>query len=167
AGPDPSEPATSPLQGCDSYGHGSPLADPAAKMEVTGSALGGSQRRAVITITVSSTGPIGGYSGTIVDEHGALETSPASQNVRPTIVDHFGIFSISSGGFQSCRIIDGRMTFGLIWSLTEGRELPGGQHVPVADFIACIKPGTTAGEYPLTLQSGEMIASCTDGNSRV
>src|SRR5213594_3468983 len=116
AGPDP-DPTNS--LGCVSYGHGSPLDDPAAKMQIlNASAFGGTQRRAVITIAVSSTGPIGGYSGTIVDEQGVLEM----ETQRP-IVDRAGLFD---SGFNASMFRNGRITFALLWSLGYAREFPAG-----------------------------------------
>jgi hypothetical protein len=155
-GPDPTDPVG--LLGCDSYGHGSPLDDPAAKMEVLdATATGGNQRRAVITIAVSSTGPIGGYSATILDAEGALETGTEPVPIHRQLVDRTNQFA---GGFNSVQLVNGRVTFAFILSFTEGREIDAGQHVPVADIITCLRPGKPAGVYPLTLESGELVASC-------
>jgi hypothetical protein len=141
---------------CDSYGGGFAIDDPGAQVEVLdATAVGGTDQRAVITVAVSSSHSILGYSGSIVDGSGVVADGEAAGGPEQGIMDLSGSFS---GGFLGARIEKGRIVFGTLLSFTVPIEMPPGQRAPALEMAICLKPGTAAGQYPLTLEAGELIS---------
>jgi hypothetical protein len=148
---------------CASYGNGTTLADPAAALRLLDStAEGGENRLAVVTVTLSNSRSLGAYSarldgGGIVDasrpedylagyEHGFRDRSPFPPE--------------TGGGMLAGRFDGDDLIFGRIVAMRRAYEFLPGEDVPVLDILLCLKPGTAAGTYPLTLEEGELSASC-------
>jgi len=152
AGPDPN-PLGLP---CPSYGDGSPLVDPAAKMEISGVAGGGNSRKAVLTLKVSSSGPLGGYAFNLADAAGVFEEQRLSKTAGLRELALEGDHAFLTGESK-----EGIVRVGFLGGIAnDPGEIPPGQDVDVLEVFTCLKPGTPAGEYPLTLQAGELVASC-------
>ncbi|MBI4605503.1 MAG: hypothetical protein HY721_26355 [Planctomycetes bacterium] len=148
AGPDPT-PDDLP---CPSYGSGSPLEDPAAALIVRDAAApGGASRRVAIPIALSSTGSLKAFSGVIHDPSGVLEDVPGSLHDKTPE-------RVGTAGWRSAVTQAGRATFAFVVSFTLPVEIPAGQGVVVAEVVTCLKPGTRAGQYPLTLEAGELTS---------
>jgi hypothetical protein len=166
-GPDPTENEPRPMgvnaTECDSYGSGTPLEDDAAKIEILDAVAGGGEDgTAVITVLVSNAYPIAGYRGRIAG--GPIEgyvgptkgvlpipvdlTDPPPEG-REWALDFVGV----RGGY---------VEFGYLRTPPWVSDwLAPGQDVAVAELPVCLKDGTVAGEYPLTLEVGELV----DGDS--
>jgi hypothetical protein len=151
-GPDPT-----PEEGgtdCWRYGGGGPLEDPEARLSVVDAvAPGGANRRAAIPIAMSNSIPLAGY---VVRLNGGEILDPASFSVRDLSPapwrrhDGFG----SSVAFP--------LGYATLASLHEPAVIPAGQDVTMLEFIVCLEPGTPAGTYPITIEEGELAASCDD-----
>jgi hypothetical protein len=140
--------------GCGRYGGGVPLEDPQAELSVVDAvAPGGANRRAAIPIALSSSIPLAGY---VVRLNGGEILDPASFNVRDLSPapwrrhDGFG----SAGAFS--------LGYATLASLIEPAVIPAGQDVTMLELIVCLEPGTPAGTYPITIEEGELAASCDD-----
>src|SRR2546427_7968191 len=111
---------------CASYGHGEPLADPVAKLEVLFAvAHGGTSRLATITIAVSNSRPIVGYWGAIQVDTSVIQ-SAVTQEGRD--------LTPNGPHLSSVRLADGRLDFSFITSLQAYADrIPAGQLVKVMD----------------------------------
>lgn len=136
---------------CASYGNGEPLVDPAAELSISQVDVeGGASRNATIVLAVSSSDAIGGFYTEIVDEAGVIDSvNQESQPVSGPGEDPF---------FLGTRFEGGVITVGFMTSLLAQSVLPAGEDLDVVRVDVCLKAGTEAGEYPLTLRAGELIA---------
>ncbi|MBI4606284.1 MAG: hypothetical protein HY721_30330 [Planctomycetes bacterium] len=152
-GPDP----TPDDLGCAAYGNGTPLEDPAAEIRIIDAAApGGDDAKVVITVAVSSTGAIAGYSLALLD--GGVLTANGDQD--PPGFRDLSPFPAKPGGFIGGRFEDGKILFGTLTSFTEPKEIPPGDDVALVEIVTCVKEGTPAGDYPLALEAGELAAAC-------
>ncbi|MBI4605300.1 MAG: hypothetical protein HY721_25330, partial [Planctomycetes bacterium] len=134
---------------CPSYGNGSPLKDPKAELTVLDAvAQGGDDGAVVITVALSSAAPVAGYSGSILADPGLF------RDRRPqTGRDLTGTFR---QGFNSLRLRGGILQFGFLPTFTEKAWISAGEDVSVLEITACLREGTTIGQYPLALLEGEL-----------
>src|SRR5438093_1385363 len=141
---------------CETYGGGFAIDDPGAQLEVLdASAVGGTDRRAIITVAVSSSHSILGYSGRILDGGGVV----ADQEILGGNTELLDLTGWIDNGFLNGKIENGRIAFGMLLSYYLLQvEIPAGQRVPALEMAICLKPGTAAGQYPLTLEAGELIS---------
>jgi hypothetical protein len=154
AGPDP---GSTPL-GCSSYGGGIGLVDPEAEIALLDSAVeGGDSRRAFIAVAISNSLVLSGYMGTIVDEAGIIETdADGTRDYSDVVIEFTGI---ASQGFNGARADGNRIAFGFFSvdaSHFRSCAILPGRDVKVLQIPVCLKAGTPAGDYPLTLVEGEM-----------
>jgi hypothetical protein len=140
---------------CEHYGSGTPLEDHLAKFSVLNAvADGGSDGRVVITLKASSSTPIAGYHCTIHDPARVISALPDRWALR----DLTGT-SADVGDANFVTWSDGRLTVGFllqIYTRPGGTWIAAGQDVPLAEITLCLSPGTSAGEYPLLLESAEL-----------
>jgi dockerin type I repeat protein len=141
---------------CESYGGGSPLLDPAAKLELADTEIqGGDTRRARITVKLTSSESIGSYIGTLVDEAGVIDNGPdGKREYGPDSVVDFTGFTDRFGMFRATAT-GNRITFVFFTSI-HPVSVPPLDDAPVLEISVCLKPGTPAGSYPLSLESGEL-----------
>ena len=166
-GPDPN-----PTVPCASYGNGSPLVDPAAKLEILSAvAHGGESRLAVVTLGYSTTGPIAGYHGRFRDEGTVFADARISQRGGLRVLSSFDFLAgpddpceTRAPDFLSGEIRQGQVNFGLLASFVCPTQIKPGDRRPLAELLLCLKPGTKAGEYPLTFEYGELVATCFSEN---
>jgi hypothetical protein len=139
---------------CESYGAGQPLNDPAASISVSAVAAGGDNGEATITVTISHSAVISGYSGRIL-----LDTSVIG-GVTGEPTDLSGTFQ---AGFMDAALDNGRLDFGYLSTLTRGEDhwLQPAEGQAALEIPVCLKDGARAGEYALTLTLGEMVDSST------
>jgi hypothetical protein len=158
-GPD-TTPEPSLDEHCGSYGNGSPLEDPAAKLSVEAAdAAGGSDRRAVLRLVVSSSFAIAGLQASILDEARVLEDATIKNRQGATVVSNdFADEIVYFGG----SIADGRILIGFLPDFLLRTLIPPVDGVAILEIVACLEPGTPAGDYPLTLEVGEISAGCFD-----
>ncbi|MCZ6792301.1 MAG: hypothetical protein O7J95_01655 [Planctomycetota bacterium] len=134
---------------CENYGVGEPLDDPAAELELLDAIVeGGAEGHAHLTIVVSNSDSIGGYSGTLRVPEGLI------RNVRERPEDLSGTFDtgLRLAGF------DGQtLKFGFLSSLVHQLWIPAGRAVPVLELSICLEEGTAAGDYSLVLAEGELV----------
>jgi hypothetical protein len=146
---------------CDSYGNGETVEDPAAELSV-GSALapGGSNRLATIRIAFSSSKEIAGYSFRIADTAGVLDPNSFREEIWDCnyLVDLSGC-KMKEGGWLSGRLVGGKLDVGALTSLMKMKTIPIGDDTPILEIRGCLNPGTKAGEYPLTLEAGELVSA--------
>ncbi|HVR74695.1 MAG TPA: dockerin type I domain-containing protein, partial [Planctomycetota bacterium] len=156
-GPDPTNPE---VPGCQSSGTGSPYEDPAARLELLDiTAFGGDDQKVVLTLAISSSVEIAGYSGRIRDEAGVLDLEEGSAVERRELTE----FKAENGGFIETRIVDGMIEYGVLFTLKPIKLVQEpGEGVSVLELGVCLKPGTPAGEYALSVVDGELIASNED-----
>lgn len=157
---------------CESYGNGGPLEDPAAALEISAAvADGGDSRNASITLAVSSSVPLGGLYAEIVDEAGVIEginegqedVSKSGGRMIVNMDEHGQEHLSESGGnvfYLGTRLDRGVLTVGYVTSILVRKVLPAGEDAGRIGIEVCLKPGTEAGEYPLTLRRSELIAGC-------
>jgi hypothetical protein len=154
--PEPGPPGGSGL-GCEAYGNGTPRLDPAAKLTVLDAvAPGGAEDRATITLALSSSFAITGYSCAILagpalaggrvleveDLSGTLDLDPETAYPQ----------SFSTACFDGDVL---RVAF--LPTTTRCRFLPPGDAVPVLEISLCLAEGMAAGSYPLALLEGELV----------
>jgi hypothetical protein len=154
--PDPGPDPTADFNSCESYGSGTPLEDSAAKIAILDAvASGGSDRKVTLPIAISSSGSIAGYSFQFADTD-VIDwgQNPGFRDLAPFPArDHSGFLGSS---FPQ----DGPFRVGTMFSLSEGKEAPAGEDVVLLELVVCLEPGTPAGDYPIGLAAGELIASC-------
>ena len=159
AGPDVPSEALEPLNGfgdlCDSYGDGTPLVDPAARLSLLEViAEGGDDNRVRVRIALSSSGPIGGYAGTLRAPpslfyplvKGALTDLSGTQLTEP---HQRPLAMASSTGVTA--------DFAFLTSISEEAPIPASENLVVAEVVLYAQVDTPAGSYNLTLESGELV----------
>jgi hypothetical protein len=134
---------------CDAYGGGAPIADPEARLLLE-DAVVDSEGNATIAVRVSSSRAINGLSATI-----AVGGDIFGNTGRTSIVHSLG--SEFRGGFLAARVEGEWLLFGSLFSLTEASQLSPGQDVATFQVTTCIDAGTPPGQYPLTLEAGELV----------
>lgn len=166
AGPDPT-PTPSTLQDdlfldCSIYGDGSTLEDPNARLEIL-AAADGQSGTVVLTIGLSSSQAVGGFSGTISSQGNIFADGARGE------IERCGFLGCDGGQMDdltatsdewahgSFRVEGGALRFQLIPSMTNARPLPANANVtPILEMAVCVKDGTAAGDYALSLSGGEL-----------
>ncbi len=156
-GPDPTSGQGGSSLPCDAYGTGFSVADPAARLEVAGAvAPGGEDVHAVITLKVSSSVPLWGYSGTVSAGSGVLENAVYRSNdpigIQVLNAPADGAYDVVMGSVE-----DGRLHVGYLGTVSDPAWIPPGLDAPAISISVCLKAGTAAGNYPLTLEAGELV----------
>ena len=153
--PAPGQDPTPDDSACGEYGVGSPALDSAARLEVTDAVAGGADDGFVtLTLRLSNSLTVAGYSGTIVVDSsvvGAVTEIP--KDLTGTL----------HGGFLRAELGNGRLSFGYLSSLVDW-DIPWiqpGSDVDAVTIKVCLKEGTRAGQYPLTLSTGELVEAAT------
>ena len=148
--PAPGPDATEDGLACDSYGGGSALVDPTAEIRILdATAPGGDDQYAVITLGISNAVPVAAYSGAI-----RFDPTVISGTRNPT-----NLSGVSEQSFGSAHVLGNELRFGFLASITADPSavIPPGENLAVLQIEVCLTEGTTAGEYPLTLVSGELV----------
>lgn len=152
-GPDPTPDPVLDIVGmpprapCEVYGNGSVLEDPLARLVVQDAvAPGGDAGRVTIPIALGTSTDLGGWLGNIRIQGDVLLNAAASP------ADLSGV----DPQFWTIAAMDGAVL--VFWSFVplEGTPLPAGQDLQVLEIEACLREGTPAGEYSLTLELGEL-----------
>ncbi len=148
------EPTQTPLD-CDSYGHGAPLPDPAAKIEIlSAEAPGGPEGQALLTISLSNSREISGFRAHVRESGGVFKDQSIPMQ---SIVDLTGN-GTPTQFFMAAEVKNDLVRIDyLLWRVDSPPSLPPGAARPVIQVPLCLKPGTAAGEYPLTLEVGELV----------
>jgi Dockerin type I domain len=150
---------------CPSYGGGQPLADPAAEMRVlSATAPGGAVRRAMLAFTVSSRDALGGYQGRISLPDGLVVDAGGASGGKAE-----NYLQDQTGLLAKMRILlahsDGaRIEFSYQRLFSDGDPdvpIPAGTGVAVLGIPLCLRPGTRAGEYPVTMEAAELADEAT------
>jgi hypothetical protein len=163
-GPDP----TPSEFDCPSYGNGSPLEDPEARVEIaSATAPGGTDRKATITVALTNSKAIGAYHLTILDGAGILADAnlTSTSGLKSLAVlagtDEEGkALENRPPDFFRGQVQDGQIEAEAVMTFTMPAEIPPGDSVPLLELRLCLEPGTPAGDYPLTLEAAELAASC-------
>ena len=122
---------------CGSYGAGEPMEDPAAALKIVeATAEGSDSRNGSLTLTVSSSGALGGVYAEIVDEAG--------------VIDDVGYVAELTAGtegveFAQAGYADGVLSVGYLPSLLGKGTIPAGEDVALLEVNFCLKSGTEAG----------------------
>src|SRR5262245_5186258 len=157
--PDPGADANGTL-GCEAYGGGTPLPDPAAELRVLDAVVAGaSDGTARITLTYSSGTLIAGLSG-VIDDGPQVFFHPEN----PLLKKPSGKGEFVEADYRLARLDEGGLRFGTLINVMGDEppfSAPAGEGLVVFTFEVCIKPGTPAGEYPLTLSTGELVDEAT------
>src|SRR5213594_301441 len=135
---------------CQSYGGGSPLEDPAAKIELREVTAAG--RHVFLTLALSSTASVGGYSARIFDQAGVIQDASAKVGIGSDLTGTLrdGFMGLSPDPARPQRFLAGVLIFMISDPFRAGRD------VPVLGISVCLKPGTAPGEYPMILEAGEL-----------
>ena len=174
SGPDTTTDPSGYLTPCKSYGGRSPLEDPAAKLEILDAvAAGGEDVHARIVLSMSSSKPIGAYSGTVNTGPDLVEDALYDSRDDDTfgVQDLTGLFE-TPGGFKVALLEEGKLRFAVAHGIEEPVNVPPGQDAKVLAVTVCLRGGTRTGQYPLTLEAGELSMGLTstadpDGSNRV
>jgi hypothetical protein len=164
-GPDPT---TDENLGCDSYGGGLPYSDPTASAIVRHvTAEGGSHPYAVITLALTHGTAIGGYQFLIRDPAGVIANYRIGDSYEgeARYNDNLGPARYPGGSQPDKATIRSyaRVTGGQMWIVHSAKNSFGDVFLgpqtdtDVLEFTICLKPGTTAGTYPLLLESAELV----------
>jgi len=136
---------------CESYGNGSPLSDPAARLEVLPGSTSGEDGLATVTIALSSSAPLGGYAGSIRLPPGAVQdVKRAVRDLQPPDSDG------KMGG-----VVFGQDVIRFSRVLLQGESITAGSSIPVVEITLCLAGGLSAGDYPLELEAGELVDYAT------
>jgi hypothetical protein len=136
---------------CAAIGGGANVADPEASLSVADSvASGGGNGEAVITLALSSSLPLGGYGGAIELPAGLV--SGARQSLRDLLE-----FDQEVRGFSGADLDGDVIHFGYVADLVHPVSIAPGPSRAVGRITVCLAQGTPAGEYPLSLVSGELV----------
>ena len=160
-GPDPT-PNTDPQLDCANYGSGQPIEDPTARLSILDAvATGGSEQLVTVTLALSNSRPLAGFSGELEVADSVLAASPRIKGVwadSAQLIDLTGTM-VQPFGFPLVRVTDSRLRFAFLNSFgeEEASPIPPGENVPVAEVILCLSRGTVAGAYGMTLVQGELI----------
>ncbi|MBI4604171.1 MAG: hypothetical protein HY721_19610 [Planctomycetes bacterium] len=150
-GPDPTADETDfarliPMD-CQSYGGGSALEDPAARLEVaSGIAEGGADGSAHLLIALGSGVTVTTYGGTLRFPPGLVT------GVREQATE------LVSGMYFQGRLDGDRLRFAVSSGLVmRPTSIPPGPLEPVVEIELCLAKGTRAGDYEAVLESGELV----------
>ncbi|MBN1442924.1 MAG: hypothetical protein JXA90_09450 [Planctomycetes bacterium] len=143
---------------CDSYGDGTPVEDPQAAIEVLDSvAPGGGDRSATIVLGMSNSYRLAGYSAELDlgGIGGRYEQTPD------------GLFDLTGAyyepGFLAALTDDstGHLNVGFLANFVNSIYIPARETRLALEVRICLKPGTSAGDYPITLVGAEMAEHFT------
>jgi hypothetical protein len=156
-GPDPVQSgadADPPPAGCEAYGGGAPLKDPAAALEILDAvAPAGSQGFATLTVTLSNSTPIAGYSGSFRIAGGVLNRWGASKDLTGQAAAGMTTAGRRMGQEDEVQFVSLAQ---YISSDDVPNWFPPGVAVRALQIGIELKEGTPAGDYPISLLSGEL-----------
>jgi len=142
AGTDP----TSDGLSCDSYGGGASVVDDAARIEIVGG-VAGDDGTVFLKVQVSSSRPVAGFSGVLSVQGNIFAEGQGADITEP---------GEGRSDFRAAMAYGGKLSIGLLFSLIEDVTIGPGTGVHVVDLSVKLR-GAAAGEYALTLESGELI----------
>ena len=142
---------------CVSYGNGSVLADPAARLEALDAvAPGGESAMVTLVVTLSSTGSTAGLSGALRADGGILHLDGATYH------EGVDLTGPDTGARAPVRLREGSLEFGYVRHFGAGYDwLEGGTGIQVLELTACLAAGTKAGTYAFTVEDPEIIDART------
>ncbi|MCZ6792961.1 MAG: hypothetical protein O7J95_05035 [Planctomycetota bacterium] len=143
--------------GCETYdGSRSPLEAPDTRVVVRDIVIeGGGTGHGFLRVGLATSRSIAGYSGTILDASDVLVRDVDSRDDRERVTEFTGIpgtvghVTVTSRG-QS-------LHFAVLTSFLGSVAMPPTGDTDVLEFPVCVRPGTPAGEYPLTLETAELV----------
>jgi hypothetical protein len=143
---------------CDSYGSGSPLEDPSARVEIAAAEVpGGNDRGASLTLMISNSVPLGGYCVRLRDPAGIIEDVSVVNEKTDETGDLTGTYYQGFIGSRMDPADPGGILIGFLCSFREHRSIGPGESVPALRISACIRPDTLAGEYPIDVEEAELV----------
>jgi hypothetical protein len=152
-GPDPT---LSFVLDCGSYGSGSPLEDPQARIEVLDAiAGGGTEGTALVRVAITNSVPILGYHGELRVAEDLLASVPERGN--SLIPQIRCVLNLNGGRLRFAGTDSGPGEA----PPSDPGVIPPGQHVAAVEIPMCLAAGATAGEYELALEAGELIHAGT------
>ncbi|MBI4606495.1 MAG: hypothetical protein HY721_31405 [Planctomycetes bacterium] len=148
--------------GCESYGGGAPLEDPAAKIQVLDVASrGGPEAKVTLRIAISSSRPAAGFSLKLRFGGTEIRTILGSRDLgSATSGDDYGNewksvhANLQSGALGSLDVL---LLRARVPSLEDTPWIPPGNGVVVLEIDGCLLPRTPAGEYPILIEAAEII----------
>jgi hypothetical protein len=108
---------------------------------------------AVITVRVSSSTSLAGYSGMV-----SAQANVLANGARAGMHELTGA---REGGFAGGSVSGGKLTFGVLTSFTDCNFIDPGADTVVLEASVCLAAGTQAGEYALTLEAAELVDAAT------
>ncbi|MEM7235283.1 MAG: hypothetical protein AAF517_24110 [Planctomycetota bacterium] len=144
--PTPNDPTTHPECGCRSYGERSPIEDASTRVEIIeAGARGGDDSIAYVRMSVTSTRRLGGFGARIVTEGRPYSVYSG----RPLPENFYGLVSERDDGFWAFALPN----------IGEGglATLDASESADLFEFAVCFDPGTTAGDYELSVDDVEII----------
>jgi hypothetical protein len=151
-GPDPTPRPDDWPTGCNAYGEGAMVDDPQARIEILDAvAPGGGNGRVRLDLAISNSVPITAYYAALIV--GADVVSGVSESAASYLP------GIASGQ----RLSAGRLTVVSDHvSQSDTVVIPPGESVVAAELPLCLAMGTPAGEYAITVESGELVHAGTN-----
>jgi hypothetical protein len=143
---------------CDTYSFEPPMEDPGAAIEILDATVtGGSEAKLMLTLVLSNSTPVAGYSAELSFDPSTLWVPDAHDRSDPE--DLTGSFG---EGFKAILSVSGnRVRVGILNALMGSSDIPPGLAVQVLEFRACALGGVKAGTYPLSLSTCELVDSAT------
>jgi len=149
--PEPGEepPGSETSLSCDGWGGGEPIADPSATIAVGEARVaGGNDSTFTLVIEAASSTSFAGIYTRVVFPSGSIA------HVEKTSADRTGIYD---NGFSSARAQGDRIDIGHMASIVEETPIPAGSLSEVVEVTGCIATPLEAGEYPITVELGEIV----------
>jgi hypothetical protein len=139
----------SPPLDCESYGGGSAIDDPAARLDVDEVVFeGGEEAKATITLSLSNSTPVHGFVADL------LIAGDILMGVQRTTTREDN----PSGHMSFATLLDsGAVRVEAYKKYDNDSPLAAGAGVPVVRVTVCLREGVGAGDYPITIQSAELV----------
>ena len=115
---------------------------------------GGPSANGFLRFAIANAEPISSFQGRIIDEAGILDPNGLDSAADPTIVtDLSGLIGLGFLGLQAKEDV---LTFAALVNVVGSHGLPASESRDVIEVPFCVRPGTPAGDYPLTLEVGQV-----------
>ncbi len=155
--PEGTEPGPN-LPPCDSYGSGRPVEDASASLRVLDELVpGGQEAGAVIRLSISSSRRIAGYGATIAPGGIVLRPNPGASSTANgfPVSDLSGTLALGYAEAVYYEAEDA-IRAGFLSTFIGDVATPPGKSRPALEISVCLRAGTPAGSYPITLEAAEL-----------
>ena len=137
---------------CVDASSGAVLEDPLARLEVLDATASGAS--VTLTIRASSTDALTGYRGMLRVEGDIFANGQDTASGEIELVDALGFDELA---LTNASVYGEVLRFGSAVSISQPQTIPAANETTLLEITLCLNAGTEAGEYGLTLESGELV----------